>query len=138
MGGKVHRLMSYLQLMTRHCNSDGRSVWTAKVTMLQNKPYLIPFHESTLVSLWTFQQILVYYLMLPSGLFFYSYLSTFMFIVENVITKFTFFIFFFKLLTPTYYSRYQIFIGLSLSFWYKVICIFPHFFFSSRIERNKT
>ena len=40
---------------SKHCNIDGRSVWTARDTMLKNKPHLNTFHEKILVNLWTFQ-----------------------------------------------------------------------------------
>ena len=40
---------------SKHCNTDGRSLWNASGTSFKNKPRLVRFHESTLVSLWTFQ-----------------------------------------------------------------------------------
>ena len=38
----------------KHWNTDGNCLWTAKEIMLKNKPHLVTFHESTLVSFWTF------------------------------------------------------------------------------------
>ena len=35
----------------KHCNINGRNVLTAKGTMLKNKPHLVSFHSSILVSL---------------------------------------------------------------------------------------
>ena len=42
-------------MISKHCNTDGRTVRTARGTMLKNKPHLVIVHESILVSLWTFQ-----------------------------------------------------------------------------------
>ena len=47
--------MSFKPMGSKHCNTYGRSVWTARRTMLKNKLHLVTFHESILVSLWTFQ-----------------------------------------------------------------------------------
>ena len=66
-------MRSYLQLRTflrirmrasipwesKHCNNDGRSVWTAGETKLTNKPHLVKFDHCITVSLWTFQPTLV-------------------------------------------------------------------------------
>ena len=41
----------FCQMGSKHCNTDGSSRWTARRTMLKNKPHLVPFHESLLVSL---------------------------------------------------------------------------------------
>ena len=67
-------MRSYLQLRTfsrirmkgasvpwesKHCNTDGRSVWTAGETKLKTKPHLIKFDHCIIVGLWTFQPTLV-------------------------------------------------------------------------------
>ena len=44
----------------KHCNTDGRSVLTAKGTMLKNKPPVDTFHESIMVSLKTLQPTLIW------------------------------------------------------------------------------
>ena len=44
---------------SKHCKTDGRSMWTARRSMLKNKPHLVMFHESILVSWWTFLTTLV-------------------------------------------------------------------------------
>ena len=58
MGWKVYMMMSYLSaieffwpIKSKHCNTNERSVWTTRGTMLMNKPYLVTFHGSILVSL---------------------------------------------------------------------------------------
>ena len=50
VGWKVHLMTSYLLLMSsfltmgsKHCNTNGRSVWTSRGTMLKNKPHLVTF-----------------------------------------------------------------------------------------------
>ena len=43
----------------KHCTTERRSVWTAMGTKVQNKFHLVTFHESILVSLWTFQPTLI-------------------------------------------------------------------------------
>ena len=48
-----------LSTRSKHCNIDGRAVWSARKTILKNKPHLVTFDESILVRLWTFQAILV-------------------------------------------------------------------------------
>ena len=45
----------FWQLGSKHGNTGGRSMWTEVGTMLKNKPYLVIFHESILVSLGTFR-----------------------------------------------------------------------------------
>ena len=40
---------------SKHYNTDRKSVWTTKRTILKNKLYLVTVHGSILVSLWTFQ-----------------------------------------------------------------------------------
>ena len=61
IGWKVHKMTSYLLLMTfwpmvfKHCITDGRSTWTSSGTILKNKHHLVTLHESILVSLCTFQ-----------------------------------------------------------------------------------
>ena len=77
-GSSIRPMMrSYLQLTTfsrirmrastcipwesKHCNTDGRSVWTAGETMLKNKPHLVKYDHCIIVSLWTFQPILEYF-----------------------------------------------------------------------------
>ena len=40
---------------SKHHNIDGSSVWSIMWTTLKNKPHLVTFYESILVSLWTFQ-----------------------------------------------------------------------------------
>ena len=47
-------LINFWPMGSKHCNTDWRSVWTAKGAMLKNK-----FHESILVNLWTFQLTLI-------------------------------------------------------------------------------
>ena len=63
MDRKVHIMASYLLLVTflrfKHYNTDGRSVWTGRGTLLKNKPHLVTFHETILVSLRTSQLTLV-------------------------------------------------------------------------------
>ena len=44
---------------SKHCNANGRIVWTAWWTMFKNKPHFVTFHKSILVSLWTFQPTVV-------------------------------------------------------------------------------
>ena len=46
---------------SKHCITNGKSVQTVKGIMLKNKPHLVTFHESILVSFWTFQLTLVAY-----------------------------------------------------------------------------
>ena len=41
---------------SKHCNTDGRTAWTA---MLKTEPHLFTFHERILVSLWTFQSTIL-------------------------------------------------------------------------------
>ena len=41
-------------------NNIGRSAWTAMGTILKNKPFLVTFYGSILISLWTFQPTIVY------------------------------------------------------------------------------
>ena len=41
----------FLPMGSKHCNTDGRNVWTARDTMLKNKPHLVTFYKSILVSL---------------------------------------------------------------------------------------
>ena len=43
----------------KHYNTNGRNEWTARRTLLKNKLNLVAFHESILVSLWTFQPTLI-------------------------------------------------------------------------------
>ena len=50
--------MTFDQWGPKRCNTDGRSVWTVKGTMLKNKPNLVTFHEIFLVGQWTFQRTL--------------------------------------------------------------------------------
>ena len=38
-------------MRSKHFNTDGRTVWAARGTMLKNIPHLVIFHESILVSL---------------------------------------------------------------------------------------
>ena len=57
---KVLMIMLYLLLITflpkgsKHGNTDGKSVWTLKETMLKNKTH---FHECILISQWVFSQL---------------------------------------------------------------------------------
>ena len=44
---------------SKHCNCDGRILWTARGMLLKNKPHLFTFNEMILVSLWTFQLTLI-------------------------------------------------------------------------------
>ena len=50
----------FLPMVSKHCNTDVRSVQTIKGTLLKDKPYLFTFHESILVNL-TFQSTLVHW-----------------------------------------------------------------------------
>ena len=59
MGWKDHKVTPYL-IMTFLMKIDGRSVWTARGTILKNKPYSFTFYESILVSRWTFQPTIIY------------------------------------------------------------------------------
>ena len=71
LGWKVQRLKSssnnvitivdniFWPMRSKHGNTDGRRVRTAKGTMFKNKPHLVTFHESILVSLWTFLPTLI-------------------------------------------------------------------------------
>lgn len=43
----------------KHWKTDGRDVWTATGSMSQNKCHLVTLHESFMVSLYTFQPIIV-------------------------------------------------------------------------------
>ena len=58
--------MSYLQLMTFWINRiQALQYWwkigeDLKGDNIEDKPYLVTFHESMLVSLWTFQTTLIY------------------------------------------------------------------------------
>ena len=45
---------------SKHFNTSERSVWTIRGTILKKKPHLVIFHQSMLVSLWTFQLTLIY------------------------------------------------------------------------------
>ena len=45
----------FLPMKSKYCNTDGRSVWTVRGTMLKNKFHSVAPQESILVSLWTFQ-----------------------------------------------------------------------------------
>ena len=75
LGSSIGRIMrSYLQVRTfsrirmrasiprksKHCNTNGRSVWTAGETVLKINPYLVKFNHCIIVSLWTFQPTHVY------------------------------------------------------------------------------
>ena len=71
MSWKFHRLESsyddiinvvkyFLPMETKHCNTNRSIVWTARETMLKNKPHLVTFDESILVSLRIFQAIIIY------------------------------------------------------------------------------
>ena len=42
-------------MVSEYWHTDGRSVWTIRVTILKNKSHLVTFHESILVNLLTFQ-----------------------------------------------------------------------------------
>ena len=59
-------MISYQLLMTffmpmrsKHCITDGTSVWTARRTILKNKPHLVTFHESMLVSIYIYIYIYI-------------------------------------------------------------------------------
>ena len=75
LGSSIRPIMrSYLQLRTllrirmrasipqesKHCNPDGRSVWTTGEIMMKNKPLMVKFDHCIIVSLWTFQPTLVF------------------------------------------------------------------------------
>ena len=53
-------LINFLTNRTKQCNTHGRSVWIIRGTILKNKPHLMLFHESILVSLRTFQPTLMF------------------------------------------------------------------------------
>ena len=65
VGRKVHKITSYLLLITfltrrpKHSNTELQSVWATKEAMLKSEPHLVTFREIILVSLWTFQPILI-------------------------------------------------------------------------------
>ena len=52
--------MIFLPMVSKHCNTDGRSMWIARWTMLKNELQLVIFHKRILISLWTFQMTVVY------------------------------------------------------------------------------
>ena len=39
---------------SKHCNTDGRCVWTVRGTTLKNKPHFVTLYDSILFNLWTF------------------------------------------------------------------------------------
>lgn len=39
----IKRMKAYLAIRSKHCNTDGRSVWTARETMLKNKANWVTF-----------------------------------------------------------------------------------------------
>ena len=45
----------------KYCNTNGKSIWTARGTNIE-KPHLVTFYESILVSLWTFQLTFVLFI----------------------------------------------------------------------------
>ena len=47
-------------MISKHWNTDGRSVSIIKETMLINQAHLVTFHVSILLNLWTFQPTLIY------------------------------------------------------------------------------
>ena len=73
LGSSIGPMMrSYLQLRTfsnirmrasipqesKHCNTDGRNVWTAQETIMKNKPHMVKFDHCIIVYIWTFQPTL--------------------------------------------------------------------------------
>ena len=51
---------SFIPRVSKRCNTDGRSVWTAAgEAMLKNKPHLFIFDHCIIVSIWNFQPTLV-------------------------------------------------------------------------------
>ena len=70
-GWKAYTMTSYLLLvnffLTKHWNTDGSGVWTARGIILINKRHLVLFHSGILVSLWIFQLTLVYIYIDVSG-----------------------------------------------------------------------
>ena len=50
---------NFLPMGSKHCNTNGSIVWTPRGDILKNKPQLVIFHESILVSLRTFQLTLI-------------------------------------------------------------------------------
>ena len=50
------KMRASIQREAKQCNADGRSVWTAKDTMLKNKPHLVRFNHCSIqiVSIQTF------------------------------------------------------------------------------------
>ena len=63
IGGQVYMMISYVLLTflpmgCKHRNTYWRNVKTAWETLLKNKPNWVTFHESILVSLWTFLPVL--------------------------------------------------------------------------------
>ena len=95
-GQKVHMMMSYLLLMTflniriQALQHQRKKCVDHKGTMLKNKPNLVTFPESILVSLWTFQPTLIYCsvkLMLQKELSYFTSIK--LLILLNKITQYT-------------------------------------------------
>ena len=55
--GSGWELLYHRNPTSKHCSTDGRSMWTAG--LLENKPHLVKFDHCIIVSLWTFQPTLV-------------------------------------------------------------------------------
>lgn len=52
----TNRMKAFSLMRSKYCNTDGKILWTARMT------YLIIFHGCILANLWTFQSTLVLYI----------------------------------------------------------------------------
>ena len=50
----ISTIDDFFTIESKYCNTEGRSVWTARGTMLKNKPHFFVFYGSIMVKLWTF------------------------------------------------------------------------------------
>ena len=57
-------LLFFLPIGSKHCNSNKRSVWTTRETILKNKPHLFWFYEIILISLWPLPLTLIYWFLI--------------------------------------------------------------------------
>ena len=51
----------FLPMGSKHCNTKGKCMWITMGTMFKNKPHLVTFFESMLVSLWAFKLTLIFW-----------------------------------------------------------------------------
>ena len=54
-----YQQLIFLPMRSKRCNTDGKSAWTSRRTVLDNKPHLVIIHESFLINQWTFRPIRV-------------------------------------------------------------------------------